>query len=245
MASARNITEFIAWLMSTAIGFIIATSPKNNISSIISEPSKSPSPMLACFLYSDLNSTDRSGIVVPIPMTVRAMKYAGMLKYFAIWIELNTSQVPESISAAKHPKNMNTSFHIVLNLTLFLIFPSVPSICHSFSRYAANAPTSITPSALLSRPSNARTNGSISAVHIMKRCFVKMDGSSLISLPNKHKIPRASPACTMLLPSIVPNPTPDCPVRNPVSELIISGADAAIATTTRPIIASLSPNFFA
>ncbi len=81
--------------------------------------------------------------------------------------------------------------------------------------------------------------------HISMRCFVNMLGSSLIFFPIKHNNPKAKPTCTMLLPSIVPNPTPACPVMNPVSELIISGAEAAIATTTSPIIASLSPNFFA
>ncbi len=62
------------------IGFMSATSPRNNNSSNMSDPSKSPSPMLACALKSERNSTARSGRVVPTPITVSAMKYAGRSK---------------------------------------------------------------------------------------------------------------------------------------------------------------------
>lgn len=74
MLSARKNSAFAACSMSTFIGFTSAIIPKNNSSSIIKLPSKSPSPMLACFFASDLNSTAMSGSVVPIPITVNAMK---------------------------------------------------------------------------------------------------------------------------------------------------------------------------
>ncbi len=107
------------------------------------------------------------------------------------------------------------------------------------------APTSIMPSDLLSCPSSARTKGSMSAIHIMNLLFVKMFGSNSIFLPNMHSNPSASAACTMFVPSIAPSPMFSCPDRNPVSELIISGADAAMATTTSPMIASLNPSLLA
>lgn len=158
---------------------------------------------------------------------------------------LMTSHFPASISATKHPRNMTMSFQIVFSLTSFLIFPNVPSSLHRLSKYIENAITSIAPSGLLSCPSSASMNGSISAAHIVNLCFVNMFGSSLIFFPRIVTIPSANAACTMFVPMIVPNPTLVVPARNPESELIISGALAAIATTTSPIIASDSPSFFA
>lgn len=105
--------------------------------------------------------------------------------------------------------------------------------------------TSIAPSGLDSCPSRARINGSIRNAHISSRLLVKMFGSSFTFLPTRHKIPRAKPTWTMLAPRMLPNPTFSPLDKNPVSELMISGADAAMAITTIPIIASDNPNLLA
>lgn len=73
IAIARNIIALSASIP-TFIGANKLTTPKNRTSSMIRLPSKSPSPMLACALYSDFTSMAMSGMVVPIPMTVRATK---------------------------------------------------------------------------------------------------------------------------------------------------------------------------
>ena len=104
---------------------------------------------------------------------------------------------------------------------------------------------SIAPSGLLSCPSSASMNGSISAAQMVARSFVKRLGSSSILRPRTATSPSANPTWTMLAPSIAPYPTLSDPEMNPDTELIISGADAAIATTTVPIMASDSPSFFA
>lgn len=88
-------------------------------------------------------------------------------------------------------------------------------------------------------------NGSMSAAQMLARSLVNRLGSSSIFLPRSATRPSANPACTMFAPSIAPYPMLSEPARNPDTELIISGADAAIATTTVPIIASDSPSFFA
>ncbi len=241
--SAKNIIAFSACASSIFNGVISATIPKKRSSSITNEPNKSPSPMLACFLNSDFISTAKSGVVVPIPIIVSAMKYAGTLKYDAICTELNTSHLPDNISAASASMNISASLQMFLNCTFFF---TLPSIFHSILRYRKNTMIIIAPSILVSPfPIIARTNGSISIPHISNLFLVKIFGSILIFLASKHNSPSASPTWTMLLPMIVPNPIPVLPVRNPVSELIISGAEAAIATTTSPIIESLSPSLLA
>ncbi len=78
ISPARNTSAFRTWKISTWIGLMSATIPKNSNNSIISDPSKSPSPMAACARNNDLISTAKSGIVVPIPIIVIAIKYAGM-----------------------------------------------------------------------------------------------------------------------------------------------------------------------
>lgn len=108
-----------------------------------------------------------------------------------------------------------------------------------------NAITSIAPSGLDSCPSSARINGSIRNAHIKSLLLVNMFGSSFTFLPTRHKIPSAKPTWTMFAPRMLPNPTFSPLERNPVSELIISGAEAAIAITTSPIIASDNPNLLA
>jgi len=229
----------------TSIGFMSARTPKNKRSSITREPRRSPSPIPSRFENTDLSSIAMSGIVVPIPMMVSAMKYVGTFSSFAIVTDENTSHLPLSISAAKANKNTSTSCQMCLTLISFLILPSVPSSFHKIPKYVQNAMMSIAPSGRESCPSSAKMNGSIRNAHIKSLLLVKMFGSMCIFFPMKHSIPKANPTCTMFAPSMLPNPT-DSPLdKNPVNELIISGADAAIATTTSPIIASDSPRRFA
>lgn len=168
-----------------------------------------------------------------------------MFSSFAICTDDVTSHLPESINAAKASKNTSESFHMCLILISFLTFPSVPSSFQSIPKYVQNAMTSIAPSGLDSCPSSAKINGSIRNAHISSRLLVKMFGSSLTFLPTMHSIPRANPTCTMFAPRMLPNPTFSPLAKNPVSELIISGAEAAIAITTSPMIASESPSRFA
>lgn len=140
---------------------------------------------------------------------------------------------------------MNASFQIAFSFTVFFIFPSVPSWCQSCARYAMNTPISTIPSALLSCPSIASTNGSIRAIHIMNLLLVKIVDSRAIFLPSTVTMPSAKAACTMFAPMIAPYPTPVSPPMNPITELMTSGALAAIATTTSPMMASERPSFLA
>lgn len=157
----------------------------------------------------------------------------------------NTSHLPESINATNASKNTSASFQMCLRWTFFLIFPSVPSNFQSIPKYVQNAITNIAPSGLDSCPSSAKMNGSIRNAHIRSLLLVKIFGSISTFRPTKQSIPSAKPTCTIFAPSMLPNPTDSPLAKNPVSELIISGALAAIAMTTIPIIASDSPSLFA
>ena len=245
MLIAKNSSAFAACAKSTVIGCTIATSPKNSNNSMMSEPVKSPRPTCGCFLPSAFNSMAMSGSVVPIPIIIKATKYSGTAKYRPICIELNTSHLPLNKSATKQPKKMTASRQIVFKGTFFLMRPNVPSILHKFSKYAQNAISNIAPSGLLSSPSSAKINGSMSATHMGTLSFVKMVGSREILRPSTATSPSANAACIMFEPRIAPYPTPAEPDMNPESDEMISGADAAIATTTMPMMASDSPNFFA
>jgi len=245
ISNTRNMNAFSTSPKFTSIGFTSANIPKNNKSSMTSDPSKSPSPIPSLLEKTDFSSIAMSGIVVPIPMIVNATKYAGTFSSFAIVTDENTSHLPDSIKATNARRNTSASFQMCFRWTFFLIFPSVPSSFHNIPKYVQNAMTSIAPSGLDSCPSRARINGSIRNAHISSRLLVKMFGSSLTFRPTRQSIPRAKPTCTIFAPRMLPNPT-DSPLdKNPVSELMISGADAAMAITTIPIIASDSPSLFA
>lgn len=241
ISRTKNTNAFRTSPKFTSIGFTSANIPKNNKSSMTSDPSKSPRPIPSRFENTDFSSIAMSGIVVPIPIIVNAMKYSDMLSMFAISTDDSTSHLPESISAVNASKNTSESLQMCLILTSFLIFPKVPSSFHSMPKYAQNAMMSIAPSGLDSSPSSAKIKGSIRNAHIKSLLLVNMFGSSLTFLPTKHSIPRANPTCTMFAPRMLPNPKFSPLDKNPVSELMISGADAAIAITTSPIIVSESP----
>lgn len=57
-----------------SIGFTIDKIPKNSSNSMTSDPSKSPSPIPSRFENTDFSSIAMSGIVVPIPIIVNAIK---------------------------------------------------------------------------------------------------------------------------------------------------------------------------
>lgn len=245
ISNTRNMNAFNTNPKFTSIGFTSASIPKKSKSSITREPSRSPSPIPSRFENTDFSSIAMSGIVVPIPMIVNAMKYAGIPSSCDILTDDSTSHLPDSIRAVNANKNTSASFQMCFILTSFLIFPSVPSSFQSIPKYVQNAMISIAPSGLDSCPSRAKMNGSIKNAHISSRLFVNMFGSSFTFCPTRQSIPSAKPTCTMFAPSMLPNPT-DSPLdKNPVSELIISGALAAMATTTNPIIAFDSPSLFA
>ena len=78
MLAAKNMSALAVCVRGTVIGEMTAIIPKKSNSSIMRLPSRSPSPMLACFFVMLRSSTAMSGIVVPIPITVSATKYAGI-----------------------------------------------------------------------------------------------------------------------------------------------------------------------
>lgn len=74
ISSTKNTNAFSTSPKFTSIGFTNANIPKNRSNSMTSEPSKSPSPIPSRFENTDFSSIAMSGIVVPIPMIVKAMK---------------------------------------------------------------------------------------------------------------------------------------------------------------------------
>lgn len=114
ISRTKNMNAFSTSPKFTCIGFTSASIPKNKSSSMTSDPSRSPSPIPSRFENTDFSSIAMSGIVVPIPMIVNAMKYAGTFSSLAICTDDVTSHLPDSISAAKASKNTRESFQMCL-----------------------------------------------------------------------------------------------------------------------------------